>query len=863
MKLAFGKGKKEAGPETREVISRVVAEPRWGLHHIGLMLGLAILLLAGGITLFFQQQALEQRAENARARATLTATLLADRLAAEIRSRAERMERLARDPALIAALANPDRQARDRHAQRLRVFFPDAVAVRLLPPGLKEVQPRANPPISFATLDMLRQAETSDRPPPAEVHLVGQPGEHINIDRIVLDAEGRHIVGHLLVSLPTQLLEATLPPARVVDGQVTIRQKAAGRAVVLAATGDKSLQQQTPASVAKVPGTRWEVAVRTPPLPATLIPQGMPLLVAGSGALVCLVLLVAGLRWYRRLLTDDQTLLLGALRDARHTGLKTEYPIRIIECMPMLKGIVRLFSDDQPVVAAGARPVPAAPVTAPSEAPEAPAASTPVTETGDDSEFEVLDESALASPADTGKTTGQVDPAIFRAYDIRGVYGENLDETVAELIGRAVGSDALARGETAIFVGRDGRLSSPQLAEALIRGLCATGIDVKDLGEVPTPVLYFATHQREESRSGVMVTGSHNPPEYNGMKIVLAGETLHGSGIQALRHLIEHRTFMQGQGAVETLDLIGDYVQAVAADIQIPRPLRVVVDCGHGVAARVVPALMSALECELIPLNCEVDGHFPAHHPDPGNPENLTGLIQAVQENSADLGLAFDGDGDRLGVVDSDGNIIWPDRLMMLLAMDVLSRNPGADVLFDVKCSRHLGRIIRDFGGNPEMWKTGHSLLKARMKETGALLAGEMSGHIFYADRWFGFDDALYAAARLIEIVANDHRPSARIFAVLPESVSTPMIEIPLEEGEEKTVMERVVALADFPDAEVTTIDGLRADFADGWGLIRASNTTPSLTLRFEADDEDALERIRQRFRDLLKTAAPELEVPF
>ncbi|RMG28936.1 MAG: phosphomannomutase/phosphoglucomutase [Gammaproteobacteria bacterium] len=593
---------------------------------------------------------------------------------------------------------------------------------------------------------------------------------------------------------------------------------------------------------------------------------------AFAGLALLLAAAVLGPWAYRRGLAGDQALLLRALRDVRHGGLKSEYPIRMVESLPLLKGLVQLFAEP-PAVSSATAGTPS-PTPAPSPAAPEPEPADP---------FEVLDEQALQAPpatppdeapedharpaAPTAAGTAEpppVDPALFRAYDIRGIHGRTLTAEVAEQIGRAVGSDALARGETALFVGRDGRLSSPELAAALIRGLCATGIQVKDLGEVPTPVLYYAAHRGEESSSGVMVTGSHNPPEYNGMKIVIAGETLHGAAIQALRHLIEHQTFMQGRGGVESVALVEDYVQAVTADVRLARPLRVAVDCSHGVTAHVVPRLLAALGCEAFPIHCEVDGRFPAHPPDPGHPEHLAGLVQAVQAHQADIGIAFDGDGDRLGVVDSEGNYIWPDRLMMLLAMDVLSRNPGADILFDVKCSRHLPRIIRDFGGNPEMWKTGHSRLKARMKETGALLAGELSGHLFYADRWYGFDDALYAAARLLEILAADHRPSARIFAVLPASPATPLIEVPVPEGEGPRLVERLREAAEFPDAEeVITLDGLRVEFADGWGLVRASNTTPALTLRFEADDAAALERIQQRFRDLLQTVAPGITLPF
>ncbi|MCW9057432.1 MAG: phosphomannomutase/phosphoglucomutase [Gammaproteobacteria bacterium] len=455
-----------------------------------------------------------------------------------------------------------------------------------------------------------------------------------------------------------------------------------------------------------------------------------------------------------------------------------------------------------------------------------------------------------------------VDPAIFRAYDIRGIVGQSLTPEAVYEIGRAIGSEAFERGQQTVAVARDGRLSGPELTDALIRGLVATGRDVKDLGMVPTPVLYFAAHYLD-TLSGVMVTGSHNPPDYNGFKIVLAGETLSGNAIQDLRRRIQDGDLLSGDGSVEPVDVLPDYLERIKADVILPRPLKVVVDCGNGVAGVAAPRLLRELGCEVIELYCDVDGTFPNHHPDPSRAENLGALIRAVGEHGADLGFAFDGDGDRIGLVASGGEIIWPDRLMMLYSMDLLNRNPGGLILYDVKCSRNLARIIRDFGGDPVMSQTGHSLIKARMKETGALLAGEMSGHIFFQERWYGFDDALYAAARLLEILANDHRTSSSVFAMLPDSVNTPELQVPMAEGEPHPFMDRLLASAHFENAHVHTIDGMRVEFSDGWGLVRASNTTPVLVLRFEADDEDALRRIQEDFRRAMLQVQPELQLPF
>ena len=460
--------------------------------------------------------------------------------------------------------------------------------------------------------------------------------------------------------------------------------------------------------------------------------------------------------------------------------------------------------------------------------------------------------------------TSQVDvrPEIFRAYDIRGIVGDNLTEDVVEVIGRAIGSEATDRGVTSLCIGYDGRHSSPGLADALARGVLSTGCSVIEVGAVPTPVLYFAAHHLETG-SGVMVTGSHNPANYNGLKIMLGGETLSGDAIQKLYDRIQNADFSAGQGELSREDVRRAYLDRIIGDIAVAAPLKVVVDAGNGIAGELGPMLLEELGCEVTPLHCDVDGDFPNHHPDPGKPENLQDLIAKVQETGADIGLAFDGDGDRLGVVTNSGKIIWPDRLLMLFARDVVSRNPGADVLYDVKCSRRLAGVISEAGGRPIMWKSGHSLMKAKMQETGALLAGELSGHIFFAERWYGFDDGLYTAARLLEILGIEDRHSDEVFEDFPEDISTPELNVQVTESDKFAIIERLEQQADFGDGNVSTIDGLRVDYTDGWGLCRASNTTPVLVLRFEAENEDALERIKSVFREQLQKAAPDLVAEF
>ena len=454
--------------------------------------------------------------------------------------------------------------------------------------------------------------------------------------------------------------------------------------------------------------------------------------------------------------------------------------------------------------------------------------------------------------------------SIFREYDIRGVVERDLTPEVVRDIGQAVGSLAAERGETGIAVGCDGRLSSPALCAALKAGIRAAGLDVIDLGAVSTPLLYYATHTLDATRAGVMVTGSHNPPQYNGLKIVIDRIALHGEVIRDLRRRIETGDLRHGHGGERSANIRADYIQRIAGALRLSKLLKIVVDCGNAIAARTAPTLLRALGCDVVELYCEVDGRFPNHHPDPSIPENLADLQAAVRQHRADIGLAFDGDADRLGVVNAAGEIIWPDRVLMPLAEEVLLRHPGAAVVYDVKCSWNLTRLIERLGGQPILWKSGHSLIKAKMRETGALLGGEMTGHFVHADDWFGFDDAFYAAARLLRLLARRGGSSAEFFAAWPTGLNTPELRLDMAEGEPFAFMERLAARADFgADARLITLDGLRVEFPHGWGLVRASNTTPSLVLRFEADDPAAMTEIQDRFRRRLLALQADLRLPF
>ncbi|MEA9565501.1 phosphomannomutase/phosphoglucomutase [Xanthomonas sp. WHRI 8932A] len=484
------------------------------------------------------------------------------------------------------------------------------------------------------------------------------------------------------------------------------------------------------------------------------------------------------------------------------------------------------------------------------------------------SDVRALDEATAPAPPPLVPAV-QIASEMFRAYDIRGVVGKDLNPGVAALIGQSIGSVMQAQGLRDVVVGRDGRLSGPELTNGLIEGLRRAGCNVTDIGLAPTPVVYFGAY---ELRAGscVAVTGSHNPPDYNGFKIVIGGETLSGTAIAELHQRINEGRLHTAAtpGELEQRDISDAYIQRIADDVQLDRPIKVVVDAGNGAAGEIAPRLLEAIGAEVVPLYCDIDGTFPNHHPDPSEPHNLDDLVKMVQRFDADIGVAFDGDADRLGVVTKEGKVVFPDRLLMLFAADVLQRNPGALVIYDVKCTGKLSDYVLRNGGSPLMWKTGHSLIKSKMRETDAELAGEMSGHFFFKERWYGFDDGIYAAARLLEILAQREETPSEVLDALPESVSTPEIKVPVE-GDAHALVARFVERAQagdespFESARLSTIDGLRADFVDGWGLVRASNTTPILVLRFEADTDAALERIRALFRSQLQALLPEHPLGF
>lgn len=452
--------------------------------------------------------------------------------------------------------------------------------------------------------------------------------------------------------------------------------------------------------------------------------------------------------------------------------------------------------------------------------------------------------------------------SIFRAYDIRGVVGKTLTPEVLFAIGLGIGSEAQDRGQKKIIVGYDGRLSGPSFAKAMADGLMASGCDVIMLGQVTSPMLYYATCVLE-TQSGVMITGSHNPPEYNGIKTVIAGKTIYGDELQEIYQRLVNKKLRQGQGSSKEVDILDNYIERIVSDIKLPRKMKVVIDCGNGVGGKVAPTLFKKIGCEVIPLFCEVDGTFPNHHPDPSVIENLRDIIAAVKANKADVGLAFDGDADRIGLVTNLGEVIMPDRTLIFLARDVLKRHPGAVIPFDVKCTRHLAEEITKHGGKPEMIQTGHAILKAKVKEVNAPVAGELSGHIFYSERWYGFDDGIYDAARIVELLSQDSRTCSEIFATIPDSINTPELKMDMADDKKFKFMEDFAVKAEFGDAKVITTDGLRIEFKDGFGLMRPSNTTPIIIFRFEGDTQEALVHIQKIFREQLLKFSKDLVLPF
>lgn len=822
---------------------------------------------------------------------------VAFQISAAAASYANSLESLAHDPAMIDLIKNGDAAALKKRGEQLYRAFPYALALRIFRRGTAHLDNSVNPHIGYACLDLLNAVERGNLKPDIEVHVPNTPEQHVAIVRPVMD-NGQPI-GMLQLVLNVKVLKVWM---KQIAGNlfIELKQKTAGQpSVLLDQQGDGSLR--TPISYDyQVKGTRWVATVWSPTsetiLPITL--QAVFFFLVGV-ALMGLVFYLLK-RVTSNTVRNDVTNITRLTADVMRGTQQHDYYLLLPEFSEAARRIDELRTknsstererDDDPnainvnadlgqfdslaamseglsveeiddsQVTPAVRQNPAAPLSTQDRA---------VFEARDPNmQFEphamtqAAPAAAAAAPPEAGQPVSATPPAeIFKAYDIRGVVGTSLTAEHAGLIGRAVGSAVAERGLKKLAFARDGRLSGPELGGAFVKGVQQSGIDVIDIGMLPTPLLYYAANELADG-TGVMLTGSHNPPQYNGFKMMIGGDTLAGEQIQALRERIEASNFSSGNGGYSNQAVAKAYIERIVGDVKLKRPMNIVIDCGNGVAGAVAPILFKSMGCRVTELFCNVDGKFPNHHPDPSKPENLQDLIATVKSKGADLGIAFDGDGDRLGVVDANGKIIYPDRYMMLFAADVLAKNPGGQIIYDIKCSSNLTQVIWEKGGEPIMWKTGHSLIKAKLKQSGAPLAGEMSGHIFFNDRWYGFDDGLYSGARLLEILSQTGQKSDAVFAALPDAVNTPELNVQMREGETHKFIDELMMKADFGEANVSMIDGIRADFNDGWGLVRASNTTPVLVLRFEGKDARALGRIQQLFKAQMLAVKPDLKLPF
>ncbi|NOQ13563.1 MAG: phosphomannomutase/phosphoglucomutase [Methyloprofundus sp.] len=793
---------------------------------------------------------------------------------------AQTLQNIALSPELITALQQSDLARARMLVQQMGVYLPGAVAFRLLLPSDTEPDISAVPHLGYADIDMVKNTFQK-----AQLPLVhGEKGKnrHLAITQgIVQDGK---VIAVILASVRMKELKYSFN--KLMNERIYLELKQAK--FVLFSYGNSALKAPKNYTSVKVKGTAWSISYWSDDsIDFSLINLVIsiiliPAFISGLTCYIC----------YKKLetiLIEDERSALKATKDIMMGKTQGNYPITLKEMSNFVANITQFkrtldsggitrdkasILDDSDLDAffeesEHSNFLSSEFTTYKEKKSEIPhlGAAISLPEFGDDDiDVEDIGVEVEFPQNSSASLSNELTPgnAIFRAYDIRGIVDKTLTKKIVYAIGRAVGSEAVDKGLSTIVIAKDGRTSSPNLSKELADGILSTGTNILDIGTVPTPVLYFVAHHHE-AHSGIMLTGSHNPAEYNGLKIVLDNETLAGEKIQALKKRIDNNDFHSNKAGTLTENSMftNEYIGVISDDIRIARPMKVVVDAGNGVAGELGPILLKTLGCEVIELFCDIDGTFPNHHPDPSKPENLLDLISAVKKNQADLGIAFDGDGDRLGVVDSNGKIIWPDRQMMLFSQHILAKKPGADIIYDVKCSQQLASQIKKNRGNPIIWKTGHSLMKAKIKQTAAIFAGEMSGHLYFNDRWFGFDDGLYSAARLIEILSEDTRTSADVFADFPDSPNTPELNINLAEGESSTIMQQLLSNPDFPDGKITNIDGLRVDFDDGFGLVRASNTTPSLVVRFEGDTEDALKRIQDQFRKLILQIKPNLSLPF
>ncbi len=844
MKIEIKKGKKPKGPklEKRTLLS-------YSLPYLLLCVLTIIFVAIVQYYLIVVQPANDRNSTFV----NVTMTTYMELVLSRLDSISESTRTVLSDPKLVEEINKASKQQLPLLEERLKNRLSLVEGVRILDSNTHEIDPNSVPSITNVTLQLMRSLQSRNQVMHEAIN-AGEKDEHI---AVLLRISGTDKIA--LIGVSFDIFERALPKERLVPGYYEFLQSFANQSLTISSIGDNKYKVGDPLGIARINSTQWRIAF-WPANPEKFTSEFELLIFFGGLILVMGLVGVGGFFGLRNLqvkVRSDAGTFLRWLIDSSSPEKKT------------LLGIdyeLQIFQDMSQTISREGFTIGGPPPTT---------ATKQATKSSSNTALEDKSQSGSLIAALENKSSGlevvnndmhggdgEISDSIFRAYDIRGVVGDTLNEDIVREIGRAIGSEAFERGEQRIVVARDGRLSGPSLLEALKKGLEESGRDVIDIGEVPTPLLYFATHYLDAT-SGVVLTGSHNPKDYNGLKIVIAGHTLSGDEIMALKKRIDTGNLVKGQGSQESTSVLQDYISQVTSDVALTQPLKVAVDCGNGVAGKVAPQLLQALGCEVIGLYCKVDGNFPNHHPDPSKPENLRELIDLVKSEKADIGLAFDGDGDRLGVIDSAGNIIWPDRQMMLYSMDVLSRNPGADIIYDVKCSKHLAKVISSNGGHPIMWKTGHSLVKAKMKETGALLAGECSGHIFFKERWFGFDDALYTAARLLEILSADTRKSVDVFGALPNSIVTPEINVAIDDDKKHRFVEQLTNQGIFGEGKIISIDGIRVEFNDGWGLVRASNTTPNLVIRFEGETEDIVERMKQLFKQQMMMVDSTLTLDF
>ena len=780
-------------------------EKQPGIHWKNVIYPVILLAAISGAAYSGYQLVVESKYQSGKAAVASAAENLGRESRQVLEEYGKRVASLSADSEVLAALSSGSDNDLVACEASLSRRLPDSLRIRMLDPLVENLTRQPFPGLGFAELALLLQAKNSSQ---LQGPGIGLPHtQNANLSWAVPVADQTGLKGFVLVSYPVGIVGGLIDEVEIGKAYVDFRKVSTGNTLLIAfSRGSLQSGSVDDVETTSVEGTLFHIGYFSP-----------------------LPFLHADLSRRTEILTVVLSMLLIVLTS-------------IWRFKPEL--ITNLGSDR------GGKPGDSTVLLDPDE-------------DDDDLEEAMSFAQELQSGPGPASTPSAVAPqSIFRAYDIRGVVGKTLTIDIARDIGMAIGSEGRDRGVKQLVVARDGRLSGAEMSTALTEGLCAVGIDVIDVGAVPTGVLYFATHHLDTG-SGVMVTGSHNPAEYNGFKIVLGGETLAGEAIQELYQRLLERRFAEGSGGVQEMDILEEYVERIASDVQVEEPLKVVIDCGNGIGGMIAPRVLEEIGCEVVPLYCEVDGNFPNHHPDPSVAENLRDLIVTVERVGADLGIALDGDGDRIGMVTKDGENIFPDRLLMLFAKDVLTRNPGAAIIYDVKCTGHLAKVILNHGGSPIMWKTGHSFIKAKMQETDAALAGEMSGHFFFGERWYGFDDGIYAAARLLEILAAEPGLITEILMDLPDSVSTPEIKIEMEEGDNYAFMESFKGRAQFEGARITNIDGIRADYEDGWGLVRCSNTTPSLVLRFDANSEEGLQRIKEVFTKELLAVRPDLNLPF